>query len=464
MIDGQRPIAKRPAAAPAPAVVRLRPVEDADLDVLFRAQQDPVARWMVAFTSPDGDDRVAFDAHWARIRADPTVVARAILADDRVTGSIVRFEQDGHVEVGYWLDRSAWGRGIGRRALALFVAEIHDRPLLAWVAADNVASLMVLEHAGFRVIGTDEELSAARGTSVNQLVLSLDDPPPAPGAGVPPTVTGHGSPVDAALAFAAAHGLETAAPRVLKDGSNVVVHLAPSPVVVRVATFTARIRHDPRPWLEREVALVTALADAGGPVMAPSPLVPPGPHAVDGWWLTAWAFVDHDPADAPDPVTALATLDRLHAAIAALPSPPALPLLVPAVDDLDLALAFAQDTGLLSTARAGRLAAARDIALTDLLAETSDRGLLHGDAFPRNSLIGPAGIVWIDLEDCCSGPRVWDDATLLRRTRDPDVERVVVDRHGRAAVDAAFRLRGVQEEVWTILHDARRDGRLPPTT
>jgi hypothetical protein len=44
------------------------------------------------------------------------------------------------------------------------------------------------------------------------------------------------------------------------------------------------------------------------------------------------------------------------------------------------------------------------------------------------------------------------------------VERVLVGRYGRPALDAAIRLRGVQEEVWTILHDARRDGPLAPTT
>jgi Ser/Thr protein kinase RdoA (MazF antagonist) len=159
-------------------------------------------------------------------------------------------------------------------------------------------------------------------------------------------------------------------------------------------------------------------------------------------------------------MAALDALDGLHAAMATLPSPPVLPLLVPAVDDLDLALAFAVASGLLSPARSGRLAADRDVALADLLAETSDRGLLHGDAFPRNALVGTRGVVWIDLEDCCAGPAVWDDATLLRRTRDPDVERLLVERHGRPALDAAIRLRGVQEEVWTILHDARRDGRL----
>jgi Ser/Thr protein kinase RdoA (MazF antagonist) len=278
-----------------------------------------------------------------------------------------------------------------------------------------------------------------------------------PAAGSPP-----GTPLAAALALGRFHGIVTQEPVVLKDGSNVVVHLAPAPVVVRVATLTARIRRDPTPWLEREVALVTALAAAGAAVMRPSPLIPPGPHSVNGWQMTAWEYLDHEPGVAPGAPATLAALDELHRIMAAIPEPPSLPVLVPAAVDLDVATAFAVRCGLLEAARAAALVTDRDATLEEVLGGTADRGLLHGDAFPRNSLITPNGIVWIDLEDCCSGPLVWDDATLLRRTRDPDVERVFVARHGRSLLDAAIRLRGLQEEVWNLIHDARREGRIPP--
>ena len=43
--------------------VRLRPVEDADLDPLFAFERDPVAVRMAAFTRADPSDRPAFDAH-----------------------------------------------------------------------------------------------------------------------------------------------------------------------------------------------------------------------------------------------------------------------------------------------------------------------------------------------------------------------------------------------------------------
>jgi hypothetical protein len=82
-------------------------------------------------------------------------------------------------------------------------------------------------------------------------------------------------PLAAAVALGAAHGIVSVEPAILKDGSNVLVHLRPAPVVVRVATFTALIRDDPLPYLEREVQLASALVAVGASVAAPSRELPP---------------------------------------------------------------------------------------------------------------------------------------------------------------------------------------------
>jgi Ser/Thr protein kinase RdoA (MazF antagonist) len=267
-----------------------------------------------------------------------------------------------------------------------------------------------------------------------------------------------GSAVDAALALGAANGIASHEPRVLKDGSNLVVHLHPAPVVVRVATFTGRIRGDPLPFLEREVALTLALAAEGAAVAPPSPLIPPGPHRVDGWAMTAWTYVEHAAGAIPDDTAALAALDVLHDAMRRVAVD--LPLLNPATADLDLAIDFGIVQQLLTVEAAVALRIRRDDLLGDLLAATSDRQPLHGDAFPRNSLVTPAGVVWIDLEDCCSGPVAWDHAVLIWNIDDPGVERTLRDRAGNAAIDAAMALREIQAGVWRLLHDARREGRL----
>jgi hypothetical protein len=269
------------------------------------------------------------------------------------------------------------------------------------------------------------------------------------------------TPLEAAAALAAEHRVRFDDLVILKDGSNLSVHLAPAPVVLRVATFTARIRREPLIWLQREVDLVTWLADVGASVMAPSDLVPVGPHVVGGWAITAWRYVDHRPGIVPDGQATLQALDELHEVLRGYPG--ALPLLNPAGDDLDRAIAFGLGQELLSAAQVEDLRVRRDAAFAELVAISSDRQALHGDAFPRNSLVTERGVVWIDFEDCCSGPVIWDHATLLRRIDDNSTGNRAAAariraRHGDDALRAALVVRGLQEEVWNLLHDARHAG------
>ena len=266
------------------------------------------------------------------------------------------------------------------------------------------------------------------------------------------------TPLAAVARLAATHRVRFDELIVLKDGSNLVVHLAPAPVVVRVATFTALIRLDPLPWLEREARLVSYLASIGAAVMSPSDLLPVGPHVVGGWAMSAWRYVDHRPGETPDDRSALAALDELHEAMRGYTGE--LPLLNPAADDLDRAIAFAVGQGLFSPDQADDIRGRRDGRFAEVVAAASDRQALHGDAFARNSLVTDAGIVWIDFEDCCSGPLVWDHAILYRRLEDEAVAAIIRRRHPPDALEAAVALRTLQADVWTVLHDARADGRL----
>jgi len=54
-------------------VVSIRPVEDDDLPILYEHQADPIANAMAVVPAKD---RPAFDAHWVKIRANETGVAR----------------------------------------------------------------------------------------------------------------------------------------------------------------------------------------------------------------------------------------------------------------------------------------------------------------------------------------------------------------------------------------------------
>jgi RimJ/RimL family protein N-acetyltransferase len=130
--------------------VSLRPVEDDDLPIFYEHQTDTEAAEMAAFETRG---LVDFMAHWATIRATPSAIALTIAVDGVAAGHVDAWIEGDHWELGYWLGRSWWGRGIGTRAVALLVAEIPDRPLVAHVADHNVASRRVLEKNGFVRIG-----------------------------------------------------------------------------------------------------------------------------------------------------------------------------------------------------------------------------------------------------------------------------------------------------------------------
>lgn len=153
--------------------VELREIEDADLDAIFEQMRDPEAVLMAAFTSPDPDDRARFDAHMARILADPATTNRAITEDGRLVGTIAAFVMEGDTEITYWVDRAAWGRGIAGRALALLLDLVPARPLHARTASDNLGSLAVLRKAGFVVTGTDTGYANARQEEIEETVLLL---------------------------------------------------------------------------------------------------------------------------------------------------------------------------------------------------------------------------------------------------------------------------------------------------
>ena len=115
---------------PPAAEVRLRAVEDTDLPTILAHQDDPVAAAMAAFPTRDPQ---AFLVHWAKIRADPTVVTRTIVAE-----------------------------------AALLLDEVPDRPILARAAEHNMGSRRVLEHCGFVHIGeTDAD-------GIHELTYRLD--------------------------------------------------------------------------------------------------------------------------------------------------------------------------------------------------------------------------------------------------------------------------------------------------
>ena len=161
--------ARQPAPLDADSVFGvdgvLREVVDSDLDAFFEHQREPEANRMAAFPARD---REAFDAHWRRLLADDSLTKKTIVNEGEVAGNIGCWEQEGRRLVGYWIGRKFWGKGLATRALQELTGEVTQRPLHAWVATSNVASIRVLEKCGFVRVGSQKN-------DVEELLFELRD-------------------------------------------------------------------------------------------------------------------------------------------------------------------------------------------------------------------------------------------------------------------------------------------------
>lgn len=165
----------RPAAARRPCPqVQLRPLIAADFDLIFEHLNDPVAVRMAGFTLPDPSNRAEFDAVWRKVLAHPSAWVRAVVADGRFAGHIACYQFRPEREVGYWIGRRWWGRGVATAALRLLLAQVPHRPLAARVPHDNPGSVGVLHKCGFAPRWEERAFACGRGEEVGVQVLVLD--------------------------------------------------------------------------------------------------------------------------------------------------------------------------------------------------------------------------------------------------------------------------------------------------
>jgi hypothetical protein len=227
---------------------------------------------------------------------------------------------------------------------------------------------------------------------------------------------GEASSLAAAQAVAREHGVACDEAVLIAAGSNALVHLKPAPVVARVMTGTAVLHDDVEQWLAREVAVGAFLAERTDLVVAPSDILPPGPHEQDGLWMTLWKFVAHDAqAPPPQPGELGRSLRELHAALADFPGD--LAPLSEIRDWLKRLLAELRPSPPLTQRDIDRLGFELD-ALTPAVFESSlPAQALHGDASMGNVLRTDNGLLWNDLEDVCAGPVAWDIAGLVASAR-----------------------------------------------
>ncbi len=152
--------------------VSLRNVARDDLPRMYQMQLDPESN-RLAVTNPRSAE--AFDAHWAEIQRDPNVNAKAILLGEEMVGYISCFIHEGQANVGYWIGREHWGRGVASRALELLLLEVAARPLYAHVATGNAASLRILQKCGFVIERVQMSPASDRYPECEEAALVLNE-------------------------------------------------------------------------------------------------------------------------------------------------------------------------------------------------------------------------------------------------------------------------------------------------
>jgi RimJ/RimL family protein N-acetyltransferase len=127
--------------------ITLRSVLETDLLILFQQQLD---REAVAMSAYPAKDKGEFMRHWEGILKNRTIVARTIIYKEKIAGHIICWKEGKYEQqVGYWIGKQFWGRGIATSALQEFLSEVKIRPLYAHVANHNPASKRVLEKNEF---------------------------------------------------------------------------------------------------------------------------------------------------------------------------------------------------------------------------------------------------------------------------------------------------------------------------
>jgi RimJ/RimL family protein N-acetyltransferase len=135
----------------------LRFLSHRDAPNLARHANDPmVAAYLTnAFPSPySTEDAINFID---LVKEDKTKVIMAIAAGEEVVGCIGLHQTANHDEMywelGYWLGRAFWNRGIATAAVTAFMSYIRtiipDDIIYARVYRQNAASIKVLEKNGF---------------------------------------------------------------------------------------------------------------------------------------------------------------------------------------------------------------------------------------------------------------------------------------------------------------------------
>ncbi|MEU8608881.1 GNAT family protein [Actinoplanes sp. NPDC048791] len=144
--------------------VRLRDTTPADVEIFHSHRRQPEAARRANIAAPD---RNVYVDYWAEhVLGDNTVLVRTVVVDGEVAGNLLTWWRDDRRYLGGWFSQDFWGRGVGGRALRIFLASEPIRPLYADTDIVNTASQRLMERCGFERVRVQE-------TSVEYVLRSV---------------------------------------------------------------------------------------------------------------------------------------------------------------------------------------------------------------------------------------------------------------------------------------------------
>ena len=169
-------------------LITLRPSNENDIDAIYKACQDPL---IPEFTTVPTDYTIDHAIDF--VRSDPFSFAerrelRFVIdygtgADKKFAGvvSLHTINIKNHTaEIGYWMDSTQRGKGIGTTAAKLItehgISEIGFRRIEGLVDVDNVASQRLLIGAGYLQEGTmQNKVTREDGRQIDMALFAVTD-------------------------------------------------------------------------------------------------------------------------------------------------------------------------------------------------------------------------------------------------------------------------------------------------
>lgn len=160
---------------------RVRPWRRGDRDALLRHANDPAVARYLSLRFPHPYTPADADAWFDFLDSQDDPEGWAIEVDGEAVGGVgvrrgvAEFAHSG--ELGYWLGRAYWGRGLMTAAVRVVVPFAMARwglsRLTAYAASENRGSMRVLEKSGFEREGLMRARAIRDGQAQDHVVFGL---------------------------------------------------------------------------------------------------------------------------------------------------------------------------------------------------------------------------------------------------------------------------------------------------